>query len=69
MTPTACAHSFFFLKKTERTCVVHVHGGVDDSMGVDGLSEAGLLHQLEGLEPVEEGLRVLGFQIVQPGGE
>ena len=32
-------------------------------------SEAGLLHQLGGLEPVEEGLGILGFQIVEPGGE
>ena len=47
--------------------------------GVDGLvgygrkgrdrRRAGLLHQLGGLEPVEEGLGILGFQIVEPGGE
>ena len=34
-----------------------------------GRRRAGLLHQLGGLEPVEEGLGILGFQIVEPGGE
>ena len=45
--------------------------GVDGLVGYGrkGRRRAGLLHQLGGLEPVEEGLGILGFQIVEPGGE
>lgn len=48
---------------------VHVHGAWTVAGGVDRVDGRRLFQELGGLEPVEEGFGVLGFERVQAGGE